>query len=87
MADNPVTKYTDEYRRGTADCTVSTGRSVAVVARELGLNPKTANRWDKDCRDRPCGAKPTKSEEVEQTSRCSLPWARSLRSTKSKMIV
>ena len=38
-------KYTDEYRRETADYVISTGRPVAEVARELGLNPKTVSRW------------------------------------------
>lgn len=65
MADNPAAKYTDEYRRETADYIISTGRPVAVVARELGLNEKTANRWVKDRRDRLSGAKPTESEEAE----------------------
>ena len=38
-------KYTEEYRRETADYVISTGRPIAEVARELGLNPKTVNRW------------------------------------------
>ena len=47
---NTSAKYTDEYRRETADYIISTGRPTAEVCRELGLNPKTANRWVKDRR-------------------------------------
>lgn len=43
-------KYTDEYRRETADYIISTGRPVAVVARELGMSEKTASRWVVDRR-------------------------------------
>lgn len=42
---NTSAKYTDEYRRETADYIISTGRPTAEVCRELGLNSKTANRW------------------------------------------
>lgn len=33
-------KYTDDYRRETADYIISTGRPVAVVARELEMSEK-----------------------------------------------
>ncbi|MEG0040002.1 MAG: transposase [Bacteroides sp.] len=42
---NPRTKYTEEYRRETADYIISTGRPVAAIAAELGLHQKTAARW------------------------------------------
>ena len=42
---NSRTKYTEEYRRETADYIISTGRPVAAVAAELGLHQKTASRW------------------------------------------
>ena len=42
---DPRTKYTEEYRRETADYIISTGRPVATVAAELGLHQKTASRW------------------------------------------
>lgn len=42
---NPAAKYTDEFRRETADCTISTGRPVTECCRELGLNPKTVDKW------------------------------------------
>lgn len=42
---DPRTKYTEEYRRETADCIISTGRPAATVAAELGLHQKTASRW------------------------------------------
>ena len=38
-------KYTDEYRRETADYIISTGRPINAVAKELGINDKTASRW------------------------------------------
>lgn len=42
---NPVAKYTDEFGRETADRVVSTGRPVTECCRELGLNPKTVDKW------------------------------------------
>lgn len=42
---NPRTKYTEEYRRETADYIISTGRPASAVAAELGLHQKTAARW------------------------------------------
>ena len=46
MADmaNPTAKYTDEFRRGTTDYIISTGRPMTECCRELGLNPKTVDR-------------------------------------------
>ena len=38
-------KYTDEFRRETADHAISTGRPITGVAKELGLNDKTVNDW------------------------------------------
>ena len=39
MADmsNPAAKYTDEFRRETADYIISTGKPTTVCCRELGL--------------------------------------------------
>lgn len=42
---NPATKYTDEFRRETADYVISTGRPITEVGGELGLNSKTVNDW------------------------------------------
>lgn len=42
---NPAAKYTDEFRRETADYIISTGRPVTECCRELGLNPKTVDKW------------------------------------------
>ena len=42
---NPRTKYTEECRRETADCLISTERPVSAVASELGIHQKTAARW------------------------------------------
>ena len=35
---NPAAKYTDEFRRETADYIISTGRPTAACCRELGLS-------------------------------------------------
>ena len=42
---NPAAKYTDEFRRETADYVVSTGGPISECRRELGLNSKTVNKW------------------------------------------
>ena len=42
---NPAAKYTDELRRETAGYIISTGRPVTECCRELGLNPKTVDKW------------------------------------------
>ena len=45
MGQNPATKYTDEFRRETADYVISSGRPITECCRELGLNSKTVNMW------------------------------------------
>lgn len=45
MGQNPATKYTDEFRRETADYVISSGKPVTECCRELGLNSKTVNNW------------------------------------------
>ncbi len=62
---DPATKYTDEYRRETADYIISTGRPIAQVAEELGINKKTASRWVKDRKDVLSGTKPSQQENKE----------------------
>ena len=42
---NPAAKYTDEFRRETADYAISTGRPISECCREPGLNSKTVNQW------------------------------------------
>lgn len=42
---NPAARYTDEFRRETADYVISTGRPISECCRELGLNSKTVNQW------------------------------------------
>lgn len=37
---NPAAKYTDEFRRETADYIISTGRPITECCAELGLNSK-----------------------------------------------
>ena len=41
---NPAAKYTDEFRRETADYIISTGRPTAACCRELGLSPHGGRR-------------------------------------------
>lgn len=45
MGTNPATKYTDEFRRETADYIISSGKPITECCRELGLNSKTVNCW------------------------------------------
>lgn len=42
---NPAAKYTDEFRRETVDCIISTGRPTTECCAELGPNPKTVSKW------------------------------------------
>ena len=51
--------YTAEYRRDTADYIISTGKSVAQVAQELGINKTTAAKWVTARRRELQGATPT----------------------------
>lgn len=43
---NPRTKYTEEYRHGTADYIISPGRPVIAAAAELDPHQKIASHWD-----------------------------------------
>ena len=45
MGQNPATKYTEEFRRETADCIISSGRPITECCKELGLNSKTVSTW------------------------------------------
>lgn len=58
-------KYTDEFKRETADYVMSTGRSIASVSRELGLSDKTVNRWVHE-RRRQLGAEPSAEQESQE---------------------
>jgi transposase len=62
---NTSAKYTDEYRRKTADYIISTGRPTTEVCRELGLNLKTANRWVKDRKAMLSGDRSTSEVDAE----------------------
>lgn len=64
MADTSA-KYTDEFRRETADYIISTGRPAAQVAQELGINQKTASRWVKNRKDELEGKSPGSQESKE----------------------
>lgn len=58
-------RYTTEYRRETADYIISTNRPITHVAKELGLNAKTASRWVKQRRDELSGNTQTVEEKAE----------------------
>ena len=45
MGQNPATKYTEEFRRETADYIISSGRPITERCKELGLNSKTVSTW------------------------------------------
>lgn len=42
---NPAAEHADELGCETADHVISTGRPVTECCRELGLNPKTVDKW------------------------------------------
>lgn len=62
---NPASKYTDEFRRETADYIISAGRPTAERCRELGLSPKTVGRWVADRRRQLSGEPDPKAEDRE----------------------
>lgn len=37
--------YTPEYRRGAARLVIDTGRTIAAVAREIGVGTQLLGRW------------------------------------------
>lgn len=47
---NPSARYTDEFRRETADYIISTGRPITQCRSELGLNSNTVRKWVRDRR-------------------------------------
>ena len=62
---NPAAKYTDEFRRETADYTISTGRPITQCCSELGLNSKTVGKWVQDRRRELAGGPDSKAEDRE----------------------
>ena len=62
---NPATKYTDEFRRETADYVISSGRPITECCRELGLSSKTVNRWVVERRRELSGEPDPKAEDRE----------------------
>ena len=65
MGANPATKYTDEFRRETADYDISSGRPITECCRELGLNSKTVNQWVINRRRELSGEPDPKAEDRE----------------------
>ena len=62
---NPAAKYTDEFRRETADYIISTGRPITECRAELGLNSKTVNKWVQNRRRELSGGPDPKAEDRE----------------------
>lgn len=67
MADmaNPAAKYTGEFRRGTTDYIISTGRPMTECCGELRLNPKTVDRWGARRRRKISGEPDPKARKCE----------------------
>lgn len=62
---NRAAKYTNEFRCETAGYIISTGRAVTECCRELGLNPKTVNKWIARRRRKASGEPDPKAGESE----------------------
>lgn len=62
---SPAAKYTDEFRRETADYIISTGRPITECCAELGLNSKTVNKWVQNRRRQLAGGPDPKAEDRE----------------------
>ena len=62
---NPSARYTDEFRRETADYIISTGRPITQCCSELGLNSKTVSKWVQDRRRELAGGPDPEAEDRE----------------------
>ena len=59
-------KFTPEYRREAARLVIDTGRTVAEVAREIGVLEQTLGRWvAAEKRDAPAPDRVSESERAE----------------------
>jgi transposase len=63
--------FTDEYKRNAVSLVLEDGRTVADVARGIGMKPQTLGRWvqkakDDDARPEPPDLKKSEREELEQ---------------------
>ena len=60
-------EFSPEYKDEAVGLVINTGRTVAVVARELGINEATLGRWVNLHRDRQVGGDTplSESEQVE----------------------
>ena len=68
-----VKKYTNEYRRESADYAIASGRPVKQIAEELGVNTKTFHTWVNKRKEELSGKKPLasvdESAEVKELRR------------------
>ena len=53
--------FTPEYKDEAVKLVINTGRTVATVARELGLNEATLGRWVHDFRARATAGRPARA--------------------------
>ena len=60
-----LSNYTDEFRLECADYGITSGKSAASVARELGVNSKTLQRWVSIRCDELNGKRPSKADVRE----------------------
>jgi transposase len=64
--------FTDEYKRNAVSLVLEDGRTVADVARGIGMKPQTLGRWVQKIREEtggrpePPDLKKTEREELEQ---------------------
>lgn len=76
-------KYTDEFRRETADYVISTGHPITQACGELGLNPKTVNDWVLKRKRELGGASPTRGPRSASFARRGSAYASSRRRTRN----
>lgn len=61
--------YSPEFKDEAVKLVVNTGRSVAVVAGEVGIPPQTLSRWVNTYRDQALEATPLSETEREELKR------------------
>ena len=65
MVDRNPNKYTEEFRRETADYVISSGKSIAECCKELGFSDKTVGKWVAKRKRQLAGESDPKQEDRE----------------------